>query len=235
MAIDTPTRDYQAQAKAWAKIRALCEGVDGARQFVTPLPSTNATEYAEFAKRAYYMPALPRTVEMFSGLIFLRAPLIKAPDALKPYLDDVDLAGTSFDNIAAQVVSEVLRTNRVAVHVDHPPAPDGLSRLDAERRGLRAYARTYNTESIIGAEYSYVGGARKLWRVRLAETHIETDAEFNQAEVKRVRVLELREGVYTQTVWAQMPGGKWEVVEPTITPQRNGRPLDYLPIFFFSD
>lgn len=233
MPVETPSRDYIAQAENWALIRSLSEGANAVRKHVLPLPGMAAPRATEYQKRAYYLPALPRTVEMFNGLVFLRDPLVKAPDALKTFLDDVDMGGTSFANLASQVVAQQIEVSRVAVLVDHPPAPIGITKAEAERLGLRAHARIYNTESILAADYRSVGGVNKLWRVRLQETEIASDDKFEEKKIERVRVLELIGGVYTQCVHTKDENGKY-VPGEIVTPLRNGKALEYLPIFFFN-
>jgi hypothetical protein len=186
-----------------------------------------------FRERAYYLPALPRTVEMFGGLIFLREPQFRGADALAPYLEDATLTGLSMEGLASWAVSEVIEVGRVAILVDFPAAPENLTRFQAEAAGFRAFARLYETESILSAEHKMVGGVRKLWRVRLLETRVEVDDEWKEREFRRVRVLELQEGIYTQTVWERGTNRAWSVVEQS-QPARNGAPLDYIPIFFMN-
>src|SRR5690606_10325842 len=108
---------------------------------------------------------------------------------------------------------------RVAVLVDHPPAPPKITKADAERLGLRAYARLYTAESILAVEYRSHGGIRKLVNVRLKEIEIVRDAEQNETEVNRVRELRLDGGVYVQIVHTK-DGEKW-VAGPAVRPVRN--------------
>jgi hypothetical protein len=234
MAIDTPSTEYKAQEETWRKIRRLGRGVAEARALVETLPGMKADRAKMFRERAYYLPAFPRTVEMFVGMVFMRDPQVTGPDALEPYLEDATMTGLSFDGLASWVVSEVLETGRVAVLVDYPTVPDGLSVAQAEAEGYRATATVYETESILSAEYRASGGRRSLWRVRLAETRTSVGDDFTETQIKRVRVLELREGRYVQAVWEKVDRkSKWEVVE-SFTPVRNGSPLNYIPIFFLN-
>lgn len=233
MALDTPSRDYIAQRDTWKQIRALSAGASAAREYVATLPGMGDDRFDLFKKRAYYLPALPRTVETFGGLIFLREPQKKAPAALDPYIRDATLTGLSIDSLSSWAVNEVIETGRIAVLVDCPKAPAGLSVAQAEALGVRAYARVYETETILSAEYGNFGGVRKLFRVRLQETKLATDGEFNETATPRIRMLELDGGVYTQRVFEKQAAGQWLLVEES-QPVRGGKTLDYIPIFFMN-
>jgi hypothetical protein len=235
MAIDTPEGEYTEFAPTWAQARALSGGVAAVRELVWTLPHMDEKRAEQYRQRAYYMPAFPRTVEFLQGLVFLRAPIFEAPaaqvEALKPFRRDATGAGLDLEGLASQIVSEVLRVGRVAALVDFPAAPEGLTVAQAEALGLRARVNLYHTENILGAVYGQIGGVRRLLEVRLWESRVERDAEYNETIVQMVRVCTLSEGIYRQFVWARLPRG-W-VLESEVVPLRNGQPLRYIPITFF--
>lgn len=235
MAVDTPSVDYEEQRATWARARALLGGVESARELVTALPGMKPDRAEQFSARAYFLPAFGRTVEMFGGLLFIREPQTKdVPASLDSYLEDATLEGLPMAALAAQIGDEILTVSRCAVLVDFPPAAEGLTVAEAERQGLRAYARLYRTESILSADFERVGGVRRLSRVRLLEESMEEGAEeFSRKAARRVRVLELVEGVYQVRVFVQLEG-QWILESGPTVPIRAGKPLTYIPIVFFN-
>jgi hypothetical protein len=239
--VDAVSRDYLDQQATWNQIRALMGGVCTARELLLRLEGHKDDTFCEFKKRAYYFAALPRTIELFSGLLFLKAPAVDVPDSMKPYVDDATLEGTSLERLTGQVVEELFQTGRCAVLPDYPSTNSAieanggqpLTLAQTEKLGLRAVAKLYRTEDILFVKKQNVGGAVKITQVRLRET-IEDDVdEFTTTCVAAVRVLRLRDGVYTQELWTNRTGG-FAVETPEFSPLRDGKPIDYIPITFFS-
>lgn len=234
MAINTRAIEYRNQEAAWSKIDALMGGAALARVLVRPLPGQSFTDQAEFAARAYYLPALPRTVDLFGGLLFLRPPQIVRPDPLAAIFADVTMAGDSLEMMAGQVAKSVLTKSRCMVLVDMPQGGEGLTAAQAQAQDFRPYARIYRTEDILDAKFGRIGGAQVLRRVRVREVEIVEAADFTSSEIERVRVLELNDGgQYQQTVYTRTANGPWAASQPII-PQRRGAPLTRIPAFFFT-
>lgn len=231
MAINTPSLDYSRRAVDWLLIRGLMSGAESARSLVRPLPGMPAEDAIEFRARAHYLPALPRTVELFGGLLFLRAPQIAAPDTMAEILADATAAGDSLAMLAAQLGEEVLSTSRAMILVDFPEANPSATVAEAAASGARVYARLYRTEDILEAKFTTTRGVRRLSRVRLAETREVEGLDYTTRVEQLVRVLEIREGVYTQELFVKGESGKW-TSESRRTPQRGGVPLPYIPAFF---
>ena len=244
MAVDAKSADLISQGARYRKIRALMDSAEDARDLIEQLPGHDSKTHRLFKARAPYLPALPRTVEMFGGLLFFEPPQVEAPDSMADYLADATLDGMSFERLCGEVADEVIQISRVAVLVDHPPLPqaaDGraLTRADAESLGLRASAKLYRSEDILGHSHTRIGGARVLSRVRLAETRTfdapTAEDEFAQKTERLVRVLELFDGHYQQRVFVYDGAKKkWVQEGPPIIPIRAGKPLTYIPLFAFN-
>lgn len=240
MPVETPSEDYTAQADAWAKIRKLMSGEKAARELVEKLPGMEDDDFKLFKNRASYLPVMERTVDMFDGLLFFRDPQVKMPTAMKDYVDDITMEGTSAIRLASQITNEVLQVSRVGVLIDYPrvEGAETLTVLEAEALGLRAHARIYKTEDILFVEYGRVRGVRRLTQARLQEVRETRDPkdEFKVTKTKVVRVLELNElGLYQQRlfVWNEAKRQYEQEGEP-ILPMRGGKKLGYIPIAFFS-
>lgn len=240
MGVETQSAPVERRQE-WARMRNLVSGARAARREVSQLPGHDRDTFNQYRERAYFLPGLARTIEAFGGLLFLNEPEVDAGDTFAPYLADITLDGMSARRLAEAVTAEILGPGRCAVLVDHPKTPtnpDGspISRADAEANGVRAFARMYLSEDILGYEFAYLGGVRVLTRVRLRETVEEAgEDEFTVATRPAVRVCELFGGTYRQRLFVKEKStGKYTLRE-TIVPLQNGAPMVRIPIVFFSD
>jgi len=249
--IDAKHKHYTAQVAAWSKVRAFVAGGEAVRPYVQTLPGHDADTASAFRQRAYYLPAIARSIDAFTGMIMNPEPVIQAPEALTEYLDDVSYDGEPASRMIGRTVREVVEIGRCAVVVDYPQAPgaDQLSIADAERLGLRAYARFYTAEDVIDWRMTTRGAERVLSFLKLRENFdaVSPTNEWAVLEVEQVRVLDLvpgeggllkyRQRVYrknnvtdertkqTETIWAQVGGD--------IFPLADGKTLEEIPAVVF--
>lgn len=238
MAVDTPTDIWARYASERALIADLVEGKEFAVRHIPALPgwadADDGTKEAQVRERAYYLPMVPRTIETFTGLVFLKAPRRVFPEGFEALTDDVTGTGQEIDRFAEALFDDTSSTGGVAILTDYEEVPEGLSVAEAEAQGYRPYLRSYDANAILEAKTGKVGGATKVVRVRLLEA-VEEEAPtaldpFAVKIVEQVRVLELIDGVYSQTVWRK-DTGKWEPGE-RVVPLKDNRPLDEIPIDF---
>ena len=83
------------------------------------MDSQSSDEYNAYRARASFFNATARTADGFVGLIFRREPTFKLPEnsagvgrALKSFVDDADMLGTSLSAYAKNVVTEVISVGR---------------------------------------------------------------------------------------------------------------------------
>lgn len=215
------------------KVADLYGGRATALPHIRALPGWDPTTLAQIAANAYFLPIVARTVETFSGLVFQKAPQrIKLPDGLKPYLDDVTQTGQEIDRFAEQALDAVELTGAIMVLTDYPQSDVQMTKAEAERVGRRPVLRLYDGTSILAARKTLINGVLKLTHVRVIETGEVPDGidGFGIKIENRVRVLELKDGVYTQTLWTQGDAG-W-AAGPVITPLMDGKALDHIPADF---
>jgi hypothetical protein len=236
MAVDTPALSWERYAYERQLIADLNEGKTYAVKHIAKLPGWSGDPSKEelVQERAYYLPMVPRTVETFAGLVFLKAPRRVFPEGFEALTQDVTATGQEIDRFAEQQFDAVLNTGAIAILTDYEQVPEGLSKAQAEAEGYRPFLRAYDGNSILEAKPGRVGGATKLVRVRLLES-VEEEAPgqndpYATEFVLQVRVLELTGGVYTQTVWRQEKG-EW-IAGPRIVPLMGGKPLNEIPIDF---
>lgn len=210
---------YAAERERVAKVFA---GRAEAIGLIRGLPGWDADTLSSIQAGAYFLPMVARTVETFGGLVFLKPPSRTFPEGMERYTDDVTMTGQELDRFAEAAFDGVLLTGAVAVLVDYPKAPAGLSKDEAERQGYRPVLRLYDANTVLSTRR----------RVRLVEEYEEDGAdEFTETIHQQVRVLDLDDaGFYRQRVFREV-GGQWVQVE-LIEPMMAGARLREIPIFF---
>jgi len=238
MPVDTPHPAYSEAALFWKQCRDCVEGsaaVKGARERYLPRLSGMGRfdEYEAYVARTMYYNAPGRTVDALAGLISQKEPTVEAPKGSEPFLDDVDLAGTSLETFAHHAAREVLVTGRFGVLAD--VATGG------ERR---PYLSGYRAEDIVSWKTVNQGGDELVVRVVFHESVEATDVDdpYKVAVSERYRECILdADRVYRVRVWRKSDPAL--VVDTTrtpwtagdwITPTRRGVPLNFIPFVFLN-
>lgn len=149
------------------------------------------------------------------GLIFRKSATITAPDNVSDILDTITADGYNLDDLAEDVVSELLITNFTGLVTDYPVTPAGLSRAKAVELGYRPFIAIYPAETILGIETAVINNRQRVVRVRLLE------------DEETIRELRLDDGVYSVTIH-KGNAGHWNETEKFV-PTKGGKPLDEIP------
>lgn len=228
MPVTTCHPAYLDNVRDWEDCRNFFEGERrvkelGPRYLPKPEQST-AKEYHSYVMRAFFFPAMERTVAGLSGAIDRKAPTFKLPDRLS-YLEwDTDGDGTDLRNFSKNALNQCFIAGRFGVLIDRP--------VD----GGDVYLSLYIAEDIINWQEDK---EKKLQMVVLKETYYErlgTD-EFVQQRKTRYRVLRLKDGVYMQELYTPNTAGTsgtgliYEKTEEII-PSRAGIHMDSIPFIF---
>jgi hypothetical protein len=226
---------YEDQLERWRKNRAACAGQDEVKRLATVfLPDDNETDRSETARQRYkryllratWMPVSGYTKQGLIGMVMRRAPEVELPAQIEYALENADGAGLSLEQVAKQVLAEVIEVGRVGLMVDYPAAPAGLSAEQVEALGLAAKVTLYRAEAIDNWRMENIGGVLRLTMVKLCEmAEVEKDDYLVDYE-KRYRVLKLVDGVYTQTLYDEAENQIGDVIMPR---QANGQPWGYIP------
>ncbi|WP_404415518.1 DUF4055 domain-containing protein [Brevundimonas vesicularis] len=226
---DPAWAEHQGDRK---KVADIFAGRECAVGYIRGLPGWDVATLQNIQEGAYFLPMVARTVETFGGLVFMKAPSRTLPAGLEPYLKDVTQSGQEVDRFAEQTLDAVMLSGAVMVLVDYPSSSERVTRARAEEMGRRPVLRLYDGNAILAARTMQVGAARKLSHVRLLEQVQEEDPQdrFKLVEIEQVRVLDLVDGSYVQTVW-RAKDGQWSAIE-TVTPTMNAKALDAIPAFF---
>lgn len=257
MPTDSTHPDYDANALAWLRARDVLAGEDTLKsaglRYLPRLDSQTDEEYVAYKSRASFFNATARTADGFVGLIFRRDPTFKLPEgksgvgaALKKFVDDADMLGTTLVSYAKNITNEVIGVGRAGTLIDWE--------ADVERR---AYAVLYQAEQIINWRTARVNGRNVLSLLVLREEVTQTDKdEFAPQTIEQLRVLKLVPAIHkaddvkptvgrtqamqceveiwqrslrTTTLKRKKP--EWIKVE-TRTPLRLGKPLPLIPFVF---
>lgn len=237
MPVNSPSSYYESMLGKWTRCRDCFEGSDAVKAKDTAyLPALDShvgadgtAQYAAYKKRALFFNATGRTVKGLAGAVFQKDISVTAPPRIEDHLGDVTLAGDPLEQFAAEIMHEDLAVGRYGILLD-------MASEDAPEK--RCYWVWYRAEDIISVRRERRGGDEILTRVVLSETVEESDEDdpFVTKAVPQHRVLELLDGIYTQTIWREESenSGVWVVTE-TVEPMRRGIKLDFIPFVLSAD
>ncbi len=214
MPIDSVHVDFNAQAKAWRKMRDCKAGqtaIKGGRDLYLPKLSNHQPDrqitrelaearYTTYLARATFYGATENTISSFKGMVLRRGVDFKVPKGpvATQITDNLDLKGTSLPTMVGTAVEEMLTTSRLGLLVDLPTAPvraDGqpLSVADMERANMRPFLVLYQAEAIRNWRMETVNNVSTLTMVVLLENTAEPDPAdpFNTVVIPIYRVLKL--------------------------------------------
>lgn len=240
--VNTHHSDFDKYADKWRKCRDFADGQAAVRAAGEKYLAKNGAEEADAYKsrvgRSDLYNATWVTLKTLLGLMFRKDPTLEVPASIEPYLDDIDMAGTSLGTFARKVGLDALEVGRLGIMVDHPVREnvEPISVAVAEQQGLRPSMQFYRSECIINWATRRVGNRTVLSLVVLKEQAEERENEFKAKEVDQWRVLDLTEaGAYRQRVFRKREGGQgqgdFEQIGDDMFPRMGGRPLDFIPFF----
>jgi len=250
MPVNSLHPDFEDMLPAWTRARDVMAGEDAVKaageKYLPRLEATSDTEYAAYKARAAFFNATARTADGYVGLIFRRVPFIKLPEAstalgraLADFSNDADMLGTSLNQYAKNILTEVISVGRAGTLVD----------WESENEN-RVYVSTYAAENIINWRVERINGRNIPTLVVLYEPHggiARNGDEFEAQTTEQIRVLRLvpssAKGEMTHSCQVELwqpevvrdrkksDKVKWKLVETKI-PLRLGKPLPALPFVF---
>jgi len=247
----TASSEYNRLLPDVQRVRAFLAGGTSIRPYIEKLRGHDDADYDLYTKLAYYLPAVPRTLDAYAGMVMTPEPIISdASEAFQPYLDDLTNDGEPFQRVTHKVVEEVCSTGRYCLLVDYANDPEAanITRLDAERRGMRPFVRPYRWEDILDWRMTTVDGRRQLGHLRLLEYVDEVDPanEWETRVRKYVRVLDLFEGKYRVRMYKEVTAAvrsevsQGSAMQPAMEPfgepffpKMNGKEMDFIPAIVF--
>ena len=232
MAVTSQHDEYDDKHDAWDRMRDFIEGASAVKEvgetYLPKLDRQSKSDYVDYLNRALFYRATGRTHQALLGSVFRKDPMIELPEDMSGEMVDVSMMDLSMIDFSRKVVDEVLATGRYGVLVEFS---------DDENR---PYFVGYKAERIRNWREERIDGKTVLTMVVLEEVdNVEGDTEFDTVEKTRYRALKLIDGIYTVEVFESEIDGEEEgtgdpVLIETITPLRNGEPLEEIPFYFFS-
>lgn len=183
--------------------------------------------YKEYLARAYFMGVTGRTKEALVGMVFRKAPTHEMPTPLENLLEDIDGSGQSLDQIAKEMIGELMEAGKQYLLVDYPEAEEGMDSETEQRLGLRPTIAAYPFESLINWRFEGIKGRQMLTMAVLRESVDTGTDEFGHDTDYRYRVLRLRDGVYTQQVYDE---GGVSITDEYSPRMAGGAPFDHIPL-----
>ena len=253
MPVNSAHKDYKAYLPKWERCRDVCAGGDAVREagekYLPKLKDQPADSHTLMKARATFYNATWRTVSGLLGMIFRQPPKVEVPETVKPLFEDVDAAGQPFPLFLQDVAENALKYGRLAVLVDYPTAPEGITEADAKLLNLRPTMQLYNTFALLNWRTGRVNNQTVLVHVVLKETEMVVDSEdpYVEKEEDRWRVLDLVDTVstdakqgkkYRQQVFKMAKGSvgtkaavaTFVQVGSDVFPKMNNVLLDYIPL-----
>jgi len=250
--IDARDAPQAERMQAWQECRDCYAGAAkvkerGNGETYLPRPSGHDDQdYANYLARAYFVNWMARTASAMVGMVFRIPPRIEPQidnpeDIGAKLMNDMSRNGMSAKQVAELVFRETVKVRYGGVLVDQPALTVLPStRSEEQALGVRPFASWYDAEDILETSFDRdATGARKLSLVRLHETvSMRKPTETNpyaKATQERVRVLELVEGIYKQTLWRKVAVGEeveWIADDP-VTPLRGREPMSEIPFRIF--
>ena len=227
---------YVDSLPVWAQIRAAIDGKPGVVKLLTggqgyfsiiaPNYRTNDNDPLELSKRKFDYFSRGRftnftgtTHDTYLGMIGEKAIEVELPDRLEGLKTNVDGTNSTMQDFANAVTSEVLITARVGILVDPPTLTGGTM---AAANGSLPKWIPYTAENIP----HHVVDNDVLVQVCLLETYYEYNGGIYELKTQK-RVLNLRDGVYTATIYRE-ESQYGEVITPVV----NGKSMNYIPFQF---
>lgn len=222
LAINEPDPRIASWHPVWQRNRDVIEGerlVKPAGRVYLPAPPAPAGDakdqvYKNTIALTPFFPGAARTHEGLMGLIFHKPANIE-DGGVPDILDTITQDGYSLEQLAEDVVSELMITNFVGLVTDYPFSDKILTAKKAQELGIRPFIGLYPAESILGIETGVINNRQRVTRVRLTESDTQ------------VRELVLKDGVYTVNIWTSN-AGTWSIAN-SFTPRRGVETLDEIP------
>lgn len=222
MPIDSLHPEYIAMAGSWALARTVIAGersVKRRREDLLPrIENATDEQYERFLARAHFFNATGRTADGYVGLLFRRAPRIRAFD--RRLEADFDLSANTLLSYARVVAGEVIHVGRCGTFIDWSP------------EDRRAYATLYRAEHILNWRVESVHGRNRLTMLVLHEPQMEPDPgdPFAHRTVEQYRMVSLEDGRVVVRIYRQQ--GDTIRLARQVRPTRRRQSLTSIPFVF---
>ena len=228
MAVNSKHNEYNNWFEIWSKTRDGIAGQEAVKakgsDYLPKHDGQSDKSYEAYKTRAQYINFSGRTQNVFIGQLFRKNPM--GLDALKDYIDNIDLSGSSFYYFSRDIAREMMTTNRVAVLVNY------------SKEQSRPYLTMYSAEAIINWQTEIIDSVEKLSLVVLeGKVNVANPDDRYTPKQKTIwKELYLEDGICKSREFEKSDKvGKQEFIEiedSQFIPLMNDRPLTEIPIYF---
>lgn len=247
---------YDLLFPKWERARLVYGGEDSvhdAGELLLPkLQMQDPIMYANYKKRARFLPAFKRTVQGLSGTVMRKDPTFDI-GLLDDYAENIDGSGTTLIKYSKMVLKEELTVGVCGTLVEYQEVGEDITVAQKEAKNLRSYLAFYRAENIINWKWDVIDNVKKLTLVVLEEKVNREVNEFESKQISQYRVLRLKydapegfgeedfempddfepEYYYTQQLYTDEDSGMIEHNEKEIL--INGKRMDMIPFFFHGE
>lgn len=252
MSIKYTHPEYDDMIDEWELVRACAYGqrkVKLLRTKVLPAPGArngiyDNDRYKHYLERAIYTNVTGRTKKGLVGAAFRKAPTLELPPGLEYLEYNSDGAGQSLEQLAKDVLGNMLETGREALLVDYPSIdPETATAEDVALINAQATIKRYSAFDLDNWKTENVNGTNVLVMAKLREAIDTSNNEFKHGPATQYRVLRLRSDGYTQQIYkdddhysaevyiTKSDGSRWDFIPLFIIGSQNNDPsVDEIPL-----
>lgn len=223
MSVDSKHPDWVAMCPVWGKMRDTSAGLvrvaaartygvraSGADQwagevYLPRLAGQQAKDYAAYRNRAWWYPAVGRTIQGYVGTLFRRDPAIEW-GPLAQLEANWDGRGRNFSSWTRDLASEVLTAGRAAVVVDWDP----------ERSA--PFAQLYTAEQLVNWHSTFYVFALVRQEVK----------DYVLSTVEQRHIVRVDGEGWVGELWERQTDETWRLVQEPLTYQARG--VEYNPV-----
>ena len=226
---NTKNSEYEEYYPLWEIVEDVLEGEDEVhkegKKYLPMLSGQTTQEFKSYVMRTPFYNATARTRDGLLGMIFRKAPTVTETAGMEAILNDITLDNTTISELAERITSELLGLGRMGILVEYPKPIEGIVTLaDASANNLRPYVTTYEAEQIINWHLERINNVLQPVMISLKEEVKVWKNDFETENIEQIRVLILRDRVYTQELYRELKddkGNKSWVLIDSIVPLKN--------------
>lgn len=213
--------DFQKYVKYWDRCRDCYKGEDAIKDkgavYLPYLSEQENYEYNHYKDRALFLNTFFRTVTGLVGGAMRKPPLIEVPSSLEPFLDDIDMKGTSLNDYIRNTLVELFITGRQTIVVDQHPTG-------------RPYLTSYVAENFVNW---HTEGMTPTFAVFCEEVDVIKE-KFQHERVEQYRAYTMEEdGVHSYVMRdiydEETDSFEMQIIEDSVLTYR-GMEFDVLPV-----
>jgi hypothetical protein len=220
MPVSSTHPQYKVWEKEWEKCRDTYNGQTAVKSrgevYLPKLSAQTIDEYNSYKHRALFYPITGKSVNGLTGLVVAKDPILKYPPSMKSYFEDQ--SGTEFYELFSSSTREAILMGRGALFVDRP------------RSGGRPQIHVYTAENVLNWKLDPDTGVPTMVVLRECVVDDTNVDKFEHLEKWQYRVLEMIDGVYTQTIF----DNEGATVGGQIVPVNRGQMMDFIPLRVFN-